>query len=119
IQILWINLITNGLPALALGVDPREPDHMLAPPRKSGGAILSLRDYAEIVLVGIVMAAPTLALFAYAMGDPHRAASTHELARARALVFAVLSIAPLIYSFSCRSERRLVLTLGLLTNPAL
>jgi Ca2+-transporting ATPase len=119
IQILWINLITNGLPALALGVDPREPDHMLAPPRTSGGAILGWRDYLEIVLVGAVMAAPTLFLFAHAMRDPRLAASPQELARARALVFAVLSIGPLIYSFSCRSERRSLFKLGLLTNPAL
>jgi Ca2+-transporting ATPase len=119
IQILWINLITNGLPALALGVDPREPDHMLAPPRRSGGAILGWRDYLEIVLVGVVMATPTLFLFAHAMQNPRLATSPQELARARALVFAVLSIGPLIYSFSCRSERRSLFKLGLWTNPAL
>src|SRR6185369_3951237 len=52
IQILWINLITNGLPALALGVDPGEPDLMKDPPRASGQAILSARDYLEMTVVG-------------------------------------------------------------------
>ena len=119
IQILWINLITNGLPALALGVDPREPDHMNAPPRASGGAILSLHDYLEMIVVGVVMAVPALWLFQHAMADPHHAASAAELARARALVFAVLSIGPLIYSFACRSELRLLVEVGPTTNLAL
>jgi Ca2+-transporting ATPase len=119
IQILWINLITNGLPALALGIDPGEPDHMKVPPRKVGGAILSGRDYLEMTVVGIVMAVPALFLFAHAMHDPHRATSNIELAHARALVFAVLSIGPLVYSFTCRSERRLLVELGLFTNVPL
>src|SRR5260370_34570249 len=52
IQILWINLITNGLPALALGVDTRDPDQMNEPPRHPGGAVLSGREYLLMVLVG-------------------------------------------------------------------
>ncbi len=119
IQILWINLITNGLPALALGIDPREPDLMNAPPRKPGGAIMSGRDYLEMVGVGIVMAATALWMFRRSMGDPQHAASAEELAHARAMVFAILSIGPLLYSFSCRSERKLLFTLGIGTNPAL
>ena len=119
IQILWINLITNALPALALGVDPGEPDHMLAPPRKTGTPIMTLRDYVKMGEIGVVMALPTLALFYWAMGDPHASATPEVLARARAIVFAVLSVGPLLYSFSCRSERRLLVEVGFLTNTPL
>jgi len=119
IQILWINLITNGLPALALGVDPREPDQMNAQPRTPGGAILTARDYLEMVGVGAVMAGSAVWIFNRAMIDPHHASSADELAHARALVFAILSIGPLLYSFACRSERRLLFELGIGTNRAL
>jgi Ca2+-transporting ATPase len=119
IQILWINLITNGLPALALGVDPREPGLMTTRPRKPGGAIMSGGDYLEMLGVGVVMAATAIWMFMRAMANPHHAASPEELAHARALVFAILSIGPLMYSFSCRSERKLLATLGLGTNKAL
>ena len=119
IQILWINLITNGLPALALGVDPREPNQMKQPPRKPGGAILDLHDYLEMVGVGLVMAATAVYVFLRAMKDPHHAASTEELSHARAMVFAILAIGPLFYSFACRSERSLLMEQGLFTNRAL
>ncbi len=119
IQILWINLITNGLPALALGVDPGEPDLMNAPPRKPGGAIMSGRDYLEMGGVGAVMAATAIWIFLRSMADPHHASSPEELAHARAMVFAMLSIGPLLYSFACRSERKLLVELGVGTNRAL
>ncbi len=119
IQILWINLITNGLPALALGVDPREPGLMTKPPRAPGGAILSLHDYLEMIGVGIVMAGSAIFVFLRAMPNPHHASSPDELAHARSLVFAILSVGPLFYSFACRSERKLLLQLGPLTNPSL
>ncbi len=119
IQILWINLITNGLPALALGVDPSEPNQMKQPPRKPGGAILNLHDYVEMIGVGLVMAATAVFVFLRAMKDPHHAASPGELAHARAMVFAILAVGPLFYSFACRSERALLVEQGLFTNRAL
>ena len=59
-QILWINLVTDGLPALALGVDP--PDHglMHQPPRPAGEGVLTPRMWRGIVFVGVIMAAGTL-----------------------------------------------------------
>ncbi|MEO6951456.1 MAG: cation-translocating P-type ATPase [Polyangia bacterium] len=119
IQILWINLITNGLPALALGVDPREKNQMQQPPRKPGGAILGLHDYLEMIGVGAVMAATAIYVFLRSMKDPHHAASAEELAHARAMVFAILAVGPLFYSFACRSERALLVEQGLFTNRAL
>jgi Ca2+-transporting ATPase len=119
IQILWINLITNGLPALALGVDNRDPEQMFAPPREPGGAILSGREYLTMVAVGAVMAITALVAFHWALPDPHHASSPVALARARAIVFAILAVGPLMHSFNCRSERRSLFAIGVFTNRAL
>jgi Ca2+-transporting ATPase len=119
IQILWINLITNGLPALALGVDTREAEQMVQPPREPGGAILSGREYLTIILVGVVMAGSALIAFHWALPDPHHARSPGDLARARAIVFSIMAVGPLMHSFNCRSERRSLFALGVFTNRAL
>jgi Ca2+-transporting ATPase len=119
IQILWINLITNGLPALALGVDGRDPMQMTQPPRAPGGAILTAREYGDIVLVGAVMAATALFAFHLALPDPAHAGSSVELAHARAMVFCILSIGPLVHAFNCRNERRSLFSIGVFSNRAL
>jgi Ca2+-transporting ATPase len=62
-QILWINLVTDGMPALALGVDPADPDLMSQTPRPRGEGVITPRMRAGIGLVGVVMAAGTLLIF--------------------------------------------------------
>lgn len=119
IQILWINLITNGLPALALGVDQRDPAQMRQPPREPGGAILSGREYLHMVGVGAVMCATALYGFAHFLPDPRHATSPAELAHARAVVFAILSVGPLAYSFTCRSANKTLFAMGVFSNRAL
>ncbi len=120
IQILWINLITNGLPALALGVDGRDPAQMSQPPREPGGAILSAREYLQMLGIGAVMGITALIAFHHFMGgDPHSATSPEELAHARAIVFSILSVGPLLHAFNCRSERRSLFEIGVFTNRAL
>jgi Ca2+-transporting ATPase len=59
-QILWINLVTDGAPALALGVDPADAGTMRGPPRPRGEGVLTPRMWAGILFVGMVMAAGTL-----------------------------------------------------------
>ena len=59
-QILWINLVTDGAPALALGVDPADPGMMSQPPRPRGEGVITRRMWAGIFFVGAVMAAGTL-----------------------------------------------------------
>src|SRR3546814_110562 len=62
-QILWINLVTDGAPALALGVDPGDAGTMAVPPRPRGEGVITRRMWAGILFVGVVMAAGTLAVF--------------------------------------------------------
>ena len=59
-QILWINLVTDGPPALALGVDPADEGLMEQPPRPVGEGVLTPRMWRGIVFVGVIMAAGTL-----------------------------------------------------------
>ena len=59
-QILWINLVTDGPPALALGLDPPAADLMQRPPRPAGERVITVRMWRGIVLVGAIMAAGTL-----------------------------------------------------------
>jgi P-type Ca2+ transporter type 2C len=63
IQILWVNLIMDGPPAMALGVDPARPDTMDRPPRDPSAQILDRDGFLRLLLSGAVMAAGTLALF--------------------------------------------------------
>jgi Ca2+-transporting ATPase len=65
IQLLWINLLTDGLPALALGADPPSKDIMDRPPRPPKENILSKGMFIDVCIVGIIMLVGTLGLFAY------------------------------------------------------
>jgi Ca2+-transporting ATPase len=115
IQILWINLITNGLPALALGVDPKDPDQMSRPPRPVDAHLMAKREWLSLLGVGTVMATCSLYLFWAAGG----ADGGEEVARARALAFTVLSISPMFHALNCRSQTRSIFQLGLFTNRAI
>jgi Ca2+-transporting ATPase len=63
IQLLWINLLTDGLPALALGVDPPSPGIMERPPRDPNENILNREMMSDIIIVGIIITAGTLFIF--------------------------------------------------------
>ncbi|MEU8398339.1 cation-translocating P-type ATPase [Nonomuraea sp. NPDC048892] len=68
LQILFVNLIMDGPPAMSLGIDPVSPDAMSRPPRPAGERILTRQRLTRIVLAGAVMAAGTLAILAWAPG---------------------------------------------------
>ncbi len=97
LMILWINLVTNGLPALALGVDPPDEHLMKEPPRAPDEGLLVRRDYFGILYVGAVMGAAAVAL--YALG-PQDKEGLHET---RAMAFSLLALSPLFHAWSCRS----------------
>jgi Ca2+-transporting ATPase len=124
IQILWINLITNGLPALALGVDTPDPDEMRAPPRPPGGSILSTREYVEIVVIGVIMAVTALAAFYVGLAEAGGASQDvalpiDQLDRARTICFGILAIGPLFHAFNCRSKTKSLFRLGVFSNRPL
>ena len=99
LMILWINLVTNGLPALALGVDPPDPTQMTEPPRKSTSGLLGAREYLGIATVGVLMGG--LAILCYLW--PWNVAASIRADYARAAAFSLLALSPLFHALNCRS----------------
>jgi len=114
IQILWINLVTDGLPALALAMEPPDAAVMLRPPRPPREPVLTLRRGALILIQGTLIAAAT----AIGFWSVYRGRS-EMLGHARTIAFCILAYSQLFFSFACRSERYTLPQLGLLTNPHL
>ncbi|MBL8480569.1 MAG: HAD-IC family P-type ATPase [Rhodocyclaceae bacterium] len=72
IQILWVNIIMDGPPALTLGVEPARPGIMRAPPRRPGAQILSRPRLVQVAFAGVIMAAGTLAAYARGLAQGGR-----------------------------------------------
>ena len=110
VQILWINLVTDGLPALALGVEPVELDAMRRPPRSTKESILGRGLWQHALWVGILMAAVVLGMQALAIE-----AGWHW----QSMVFTTLALLQLGHALAIRSERTSTFTLGLRSNVPL
>ena len=112
-QLLWINLVTDGPPALALGVDPKDRDAMMRRPRRHGSGILLNEDWVRLVCVGLVMMVGTVALLdAYYPGGlfspfaTGTAPNAYDEAHARTIAFTTLMMFQLFDVYNCRSRRR-------------
>ncbi len=106
LQLLWINLVTNGMPALALGVEPPAPGVMEEKPRDPDEPILISRDYMNIAVIGSVMAAAALGIFWL---PPHYFGAA-PLYEARGMAFTFLAFTALLHAFNCRSSFKSVVT---------
>ncbi|GIV96897.1 MAG: haloacid dehalogenase [Herpetosiphonaceae bacterium] len=102
-QILWINLITDGPPALALGVDPVDPAVMKTPPRPRERGVLTPRMWLGIGQIGLIMAAGTLLVLDGALPGG-LIAGTGDLRYARTLAFTTLVLFQLFNVFNARSD---------------
>jgi Ca2+-transporting ATPase len=114
VHILWINLVTDSLPALALSVDPSGPEIMRQPPRRTDARILDRYRMSLMFMQGLFLATITLLAFAmslYLWHDP--------LERARTVAFTVLVASHVVHAFNCRSNDISLLSLGVHTNKAL
>ena len=111
IHILWINLVTDGLPGLALSAEKPEKNIMKRPPRPTNESLFSEGIGYHIVWVGILMAAVTLAMQAWAISEDNP--------RWQTMVFTVLSLAQLGHVFAIRSDREFIFSIGLFSNKPL
>jgi P-type Ca2+ transporter type 2C len=108
IHILWINLVTDGLPALALASEKAEKDIMKRPPRATNESLFSDGTGYHIIWVGVFMAGVTLSTQAWALHQ--------QLAHWQTMVFTVLSMAQLGHVMGIRSDRRFLFQQGLFSN---
>jgi P-type Ca2+ transporter type 2C len=114
VQILWINLVTDGLPALALAVDPAEPDLMRRNPQPPQERFLTIQRMQLMFWQGLFLALVALLTFAYCLYGMDQ-----NLQRARTLTFMVVVFAQLFHAINCRSDRRSLFAIGLMTNKPL
>ncbi|MDO9538317.1 MAG: calcium-translocating P-type ATPase, SERCA-type [Thermoplasmata archaeon] len=115
IQILWINLVTDGLPAVSLGVEPSEAGVMDRKPRNPKDSIFSGGMIYHIVWVGALMTIGTLGIFAYGLGDDHEA----NLTRARTMAFLTIAFFQLWHVLAIHIEKDTVLSKKFFANPYL
>jgi len=108
-QILWTNLVTDGLPALALGVETPEKDLMQKPPRKPSESIFANGLGGSMLLRGVSIGTCTIAAFLIAL-------RTGPLAYGRTVAFTTLVLSQLIFAFECRSEGHGLFEIGLFGN---
>jgi P-type Ca2+ transporter type 2C len=113
-QILWINLVTDGAPALALGVDPPDEGLMTAPPRPRGEGVITRRMWFGIIYVGIVMAAGTLLVLDASLPDG-LIEGAGNLRYAQTMAFTTLMMFQLFNVFNSRSDERSAFS-GLFSN---
>ncbi len=111
LQILWINLVTDGFPALALAMEPPESDIMQQPPRPPRQPVITWRRGLSIVGQGVLIAMTALLGFYWVLkSDPN------HLAAARSVAFCITAFSQLAFAMVCRSQRFTLPQLGLFSN---
>jgi Ca2+-transporting ATPase len=111
LHILWINLVTDGFPALALATDPVDRDVLNRPPRRSQQMLFNKEFIKLTLFTGLLIASVTLGVFAYELFY-----ANNSLEQARNAAFTTLVVAELLRAFSARSEQYTIWQLGLFSN---
>lgn len=109
IQLLWINLATDGLPALALVMDPVDADILARPPRPQGQPMLGRPEWITILSTGLLQGAVTLGVFAWTL-------RAEGIEQARNMAFTTLVFGELFRAFAARSRTRTFWQVGALSN---
>jgi len=123
-QILWINLVTDTLPAIALGIDPGEKDVMKQKPRDPKEGFFAHGAGVRVILGGLLIGILTLVAFyiglrehGYSLGS--RSIPEEVMTYARTMAFVVLAATQLFYSLTMRSRIKSIFQVGLFTNKFL
>jgi Ca2+-transporting ATPase len=123
-QILWVNLVTDTLPAIALGVDPGEKDVMKKKPRDPNESFFAKGAGIRAVIGGVLIGVLTLVAFYLGLYEHGYSLVSDDISEdamtyARTMAFVVLAISQLFYSLSMRSESKSIFQVGLFTNKYL
>ncbi|GAA0739460.1 calcium-transporting P-type ATPase, PMR1-type [Clostridium oceanicum] len=114
IHLLWVNLITDSLPALSLGIDPGDPDVMKEKPRNPKENLFAGNSGISIILNGLLIGALTLIAF-----ETARIRYSDSIIHAQTMAFVVLSISQLFHSLNMRNTTKSIFQVGLFTNKYL
>ena len=117
VQLLWLNLVTDSLPALALGVEPVEEGVMEEQPRDAHAGLFNKAFSLRLAWQGLMVGGLTLA--AYFLGFTRLGAPGQEGAAANTMAFATLTMCQLFHAFNVRSEDESIFSLGVFSNPAM
>jgi P-type Ca2+ transporter type 2C len=115
VHILWINLVTDTFPALALGMDPGDPDIIKERPRDPKESLFARGGASFMVLNGIFVGLITIA--AFWIGMSRGGGGEAALGLARTMAFCVLSLCQLFHAFNLRNSRKSLLKIGVFSNP--
>jgi Ca2+-transporting ATPase len=120
-QLLWINLLTDSFPAVALGMDPGNPDVMKEKPRNAGESFFSGGAGLHIILGGTLIGALTIAAFWYGYFEhgysPFNSSTPANVVEyARTMAFMVLVFSQLFYSLAARNGTKSLFTIGIFSN---
>lgn len=133
IMLLWLNLVTDSLPALALGVEPGEDGIMEEPPRDPAEPIIDGPMKQSILVQAIAIGVATLSAFAIgyfyfggdiynqaiAAGESVAVAEEMQLMEGQTMAFSTLILAELLRAFASRSDKHTILQIGIGSNPAM
>ena len=111
IQLLWLNLVTDGAPALALGMEKAEPDIMNRPPRPTKEPVINREMGVGLIVVPIVDTIAILSIFAIGLSR-----YPDSLAHAQTMAFTGLCLSELLRAFTARSEHYSIFTIGFFSN---
>src|SRR5690606_22257882 len=123
-QILWINLITDSLPAIALGIDPGDKDVMKKKPRSPKESFFADGASVRAIIGGTLIGILTLAAFYFGLSEHGYSLGSKNipedvLTYARTMSFVVLAASQLFYSLSMRNSTKSIFKIGLFTNKYL
>jgi P-type Ca2+ transporter type 2C len=120
IQILWVNIVTDGLPALALGMDPVDPNIMARPPRPPDEPVITPGRAGLILAQGALIAFCALAAFLFVHFVENKGIITDaNLGRARTAALFALAAGQLFHALNCRSQKESLFKLGFFGNRKL
>jgi Ca2+-transporting ATPase len=113
-QILWVNLVEDGLPGLSLAFEPKDKNLMKEPPREKGEPIINKELKVLIFIIGFVTDTLLLAIFLFLLKN-----TAMDIAKIRTIIFAALGMDSLLYVFSCKTLRKNLWHEKILSNPYL
>jgi Ca2+-transporting ATPase len=116
LQILWMNLVTDGLPALALAVEPADPDEMKRPPHDPQESIFARGMGSYMVRIGIIFSIFSIVLMVWSYGYTQTEGGD-DVERWKTMVFTMLCLAQMGHAIAVRSDTRLTIEMNPVSNP--